>query len=40
LLFSPYVRMSLVAAVLAAGLVVAALMPAVDTSTTFGVVME
>ena len=39
LLFWPYVRMSLVAAVLAAGLIVAALMPAFDTSTIFGVVI-
>jgi hypothetical protein len=37
LLFWPYVRMSLVATVLGAGLIIAALMPAVDTSTTFGV---
>ena len=39
LLFWPYVRMSLVVAVLAAGLVAAALFPALDTSTTFGVVI-
>lgn len=37
LLFWPYVRMSLVAAALGAGLVIAALIPALDTSTTFGV---
>ena len=37
LLFWPYVRMSLVMAALAAGLVAAALLPALDTSTVFGV---
>jgi len=37
LLFWPYVRMSLVVAAQAAGLVLAALFPALDTSLTFGV---
>jgi hypothetical protein len=37
LLFWPYVRMSLVMTALAAGLVVAALIPALDTSSAFGV---
>ena len=37
LMFWPYVRMSLVSAVLAAGLLVAAFIPALDTSATFGV---
>ncbi len=37
LFFWPYVRMSLVMTALAAGLVAAALIPALDTSTTFGV---
>lgn len=39
LLFWPYVRMSLVMAALAAGLVAAAQVPALDTSTTFGVAL-
>ena len=37
LLFWPYVRMSLVLTALAAGLVFAALIPALDTSSVFGV---
>jgi H+/Cl- antiporter ClcA len=37
LTFWPYVRMSLVVMALAAGLVLAALIPALDTSATFGV---
>ena len=37
LLFWPYVRMSLVMTALAAGLVIAALIPALDTSSAFGV---
>jgi len=37
LLFWPYVRMSLVVMALGAGLAAAALIPALDTSTTFGV---
>ena len=39
LMFWPYVRMSLVVMALAAGLVAAKLFPALDTSTTFGVVI-
>ena len=39
LMFWPYVRMSLVGAVLAAGLLVAAFIPALDTSATFGAVI-
>ncbi|MEO8443166.1 MAG: DUF6498-containing protein [Betaproteobacteria bacterium] len=39
LMFWPYVRMSLVVTALAAGLVAAKLIPALDTSTAFGVVI-